>query len=124
MRLSSWQVLVWLPQAVFSLSVAASSCGDAGEVIGASGRIGSFLLRAGAGTLAATPRGLAPGSLSPPGTPILVATPVNSLPDVLLSCPSNRRRDLVLLSNGMVIELAANILEYFERCLVFMKFLE
>ena len=57
----------------------------AGEVVGARGRIGSLLLRAGGGSLAATPRGVAPGALSPPGTPILVTAPASAVEDVLRS---------------------------------------
>ena len=40
--------------------------GSHGEIIGATGRIGSLLLRNGGGRLAATPRGVAPGGLSLP----------------------------------------------------------
>ena len=78
--------------------------GSAGEVVGCGGRIGSLLLRAGDGTLAATPRGVAPGGLSPPGTPLIVATPASALPEVLLATPPERRADLFVLSNGMARE--------------------
>lgn len=82
----------------------------AGEVVGSSGRIGSFLLRAGHGSLAAVPRGTPPGELSPPSTPILVATPAEALHEVLRATPSHRVADLVLLSNGMVLEHAEAVL--------------
>ena len=67
--------LAWLAVA----SVISAHSGRAGEVIGATGRIGSLLLRTGQGSLAATPRGVAPGGLSPPGTPIIVTTPAEAL---------------------------------------------
>jgi hypothetical protein len=86
------------------------SCGSAGEVYGATGRIGSLLLRSGAGKLAAVPRGLAPGCLSPPGTPILVTSPTDALANVLRATPPQRQHDLVLLCNGAVRELAADVL--------------
>jgi hypothetical protein len=86
------------------------SCGSAGEVYGATGRIGSLLLRSGAGKLAAVPRGLAPGCLSPPGTPILVTAPTDALANVLRATPPQRQHDLVLLCNGAVRELAADVL--------------
>ena len=85
-------------------------CGSAGEVVGASGRIGSLLLRSGGGRLAAVPRGLAPGCLSPPGTPILVTAPADALDDVLRATPPARREDLVLLCNGMAQQRAAEVL--------------
>ena len=81
--------------------------GSHGEVIGAAGRIGSLLLRNGGGRLAATPRGVAPGGLSLAGTPIIVATPADALTSVLKATPKDRLEDLVLLSNGMVLENAA-----------------
>ena len=74
--------------------------GRQGEVVGARGRIGSLLLRAGGGSLAATPRGVAPGALSPPGTPILVAAPASAVADVLRATPPSRLEDVVLLCNG------------------------
>ena len=86
------------------------SCGSSGEVYGATGRIGSLLLRSGAGKLAAVPRGLAPGCLSPPGTPILVTAPTDALANVLRATPPQRQHDLVLLCNGAVRELAADVL--------------
>ena len=93
------------------LAVALSAqLAPAGEVIGSSGRIGSFLLRAGHGRLAAVPRGTPPGELSPPSTPILVAAPAEALREVLRATPSDRVADLVLLSNGMVLEHAEAVL--------------
>ena len=99
------------PVAVASVVCALSAqSGRAGEVIGATGRIGSLLLRTGAGSLAATPRGIAPGGLSPAGTPIIVATPAEALHEVLSSTPRHRVCDLCLLCNGMVTEMAADVL--------------
>ena len=92
------------------LALALGISGQAGEVVGATGRIGSLLLRAGSGRLAAVPRGVAPGGLSPAGTPIIVATHASALESVLKSTPENRVADLVLLSNGMVRETVAAIL--------------
>jgi hypothetical protein len=86
------------------------SSGSAGEVYGATGRIGSLLLRSGAGKLAAVPRGLAPGCLSPPGTPILVTAPTDALADVLRATPPQRQPDLVLLCNGAARERVADVL--------------
>lgn len=86
------------------------SSGSAGEVYGATGRIGSLLLRSGAGKLAAVPRGLAPGCLSPPGTPILVTVPTDALADVLRATPPQRQPDLVLLCNGAARERVAAVL--------------
>lgn len=86
------------------------TCGSAGEVVGASGRIGSLCLGAGRGTLAAVPRGLAPGGLSPPGQPIIVAVPASALESVLRATPTERIQDLVLLCNGMAVERAEVIL--------------
>jgi len=57
-------------------------------------------LRAGGGSLAATPRGVAPGALSPPGTPILVTAPASAVADVLRATPASRLEDVVLLCNG------------------------
>jgi hypothetical protein len=81
-----------------------------GEVIGASGRIGSLLLGASEGRLAAVPRGHAPGGLSPPGTPIIVATHTSALPEILLATAEDRVHDLVVLCNGMGREEVAKVL--------------
>lgn len=75
-----------------------------GEIIGANGRIGSLLLRAGAGSFAAVPRGLAPGGLSAPGSPIIVATHASDVASLVRSTPAVRCKDLVLLCNGMARE--------------------
>ena len=83
--------------------------GSAGEVVGATGRIGSLLLRAGKGSLAAVPRGLAPGSLSPAGTPIIVAVHASMLEPVLRATPVHRLPDLCLLCNGIVRESVAEV---------------
>ena len=83
--------------------------GRQGEVVGARGRIGSLLLRAGGGSLAATPRGVAPGTLSPPGTPILVAAPASAVADVLRATPASRLEDVVLLCNGDALGRATEV---------------
>ena len=75
--------------------------GSRGEVVGATGRIGSFLLRSGRGFLAATPRGVCPGSLSEPGQPIFVAVHAAAVPDVVQSTLPSRRQDLVFVTNGL-----------------------
>ena len=101
--------------------------GHLGEVIGASGRIGSLLLRAGRGDLAAVPRGVAPGALSPPGTPIIVATPASALGDVLRSTPrcgesfgsSNCAVDLQLLPLSADCAEAGSLLAVREQHPVF-----
>ena len=49
------RLLLWLSAPAHAIAV----CGRHGEVVGARGRIGSLLLRAGGGSLAATPRGVA-----------------------------------------------------------------
>ena len=90
------RLLLWLSTTAHAIAV----CGRKGEVVGAKGRIGSLLLRAGGGSLAATPRGVAPGALSPPGTPILVTAPASAVADVLRATPPSRLEDVVLLCNG------------------------
>ena len=90
------RLLLWLSATAHAIAV----CGRKGEVVGARGRIGSLLLRAGGGSLAATPRGVAPGTLSPPGTPILVTAPASAVADVLRATPPSRLEDVVLLCNG------------------------
>ena len=99
--------LALLPCAALSMG---SVSGSAGEVVGANGRIGSLLLRAGLGTLAAVPRGTAPGALSPAGSPIIVATHASALTEVLEATPVDRVCDIVLLCNGMAREEAAKML--------------
>ena len=79
-----------------------------GEVIGASGRIGSLLLRAGGGLLVPSIRG-DPGALSPRGTPLYVATPASAVPGLLRAVPENRLGDLVLCPNGMMYEVATAV---------------
>ena len=105
-----WYFLVLaLPRYRATLSMGSVS-GSAGEVVGANGRIGSLLLRAGLGTLAAVPRGMAPGALSPAGTPIIVATHASALTELLEATPVDRICDIVLLCNGMAREQAAKVL--------------
>mmetsp|Transcript_22195 Transcript_22195/g.63677 ORF Transcript_22195/g.63677 Transcript_22195/m.63677 type:complete len:821 (-) Transcript_22195:141-2603(-) len=85
--------------------------GSRGEVVGATGRIGSFLLRSGCGTLAATPRGVCPGSLSGPGKPIFVAVHAAAVPDVVQSTLPSRRPDLVFVTNGLPSRILAGSLD-------------
>ena len=54
--------------------------------------------------------GLAPGGLSPPGTPIIVAANTDALPRILRSTPEHRVRDLVLLCNGLARERCADLI--------------
>jgi hypothetical protein len=87
-----------------------------GEVIGATGKIGSYLLGAinspavtrtdGQSTkypqcqpVAATPKGVAPGCLSPDDTPIYACVPSSSIASVWDATVPNRRKDLVFLCN-------------------------
>ena len=83
--------------------------GSRGEIVGATGRIGSFLLRSGCGTLAATPRGVSPGSLSEPGTPIFVAVHSAAVPNIVRSTLPSRRRDLVFVTNGLPSRILASL---------------
>mmetsp|Transcript_33753 Transcript_33753/g.67191 ORF Transcript_33753/g.67191 Transcript_33753/m.67191 type:complete len:377 (+) Transcript_33753:157-1287(+) len=71
-----------------------------GEVVGATGRIGSFIYRAG-GNLAAVPRDAQPGSLSDEGRPIFVAVPAVKLQEVIQRTVPERRNDLVFVTNGI-----------------------
>ena len=83
--------------------------GSRGEVVGATGRIGSLLLRSGCGTLAATPRGVSPGSFSEPGTPIFVAVHAAAVPNIVRSTLPRRRRDLVFVTNGLPSRILASL---------------
>ena len=89
-----------------------------GEVVGSSGKIGSYILhRLNKQKLipstddtnnpiypqslnaAAVPRGVAPGCLSPNGTPIYAAIPSSSIRNVWETTLPHRRKDLVFLCN-------------------------
>ena len=87
-----------------------------GEVVGATGKIGSYILsrlneplspgdamRRGefpqSLNAAAVPRGLSPGCLSPAGTPIYVCVPSAALYSVWVATAPHRRRDIVFLCN-------------------------
>ena len=88
-----------------------------GEVVGATGKIGSYILsrlnepssspsdalRAGvfpqSQNAAAVPRGLSPGCLSPAGTPIYACVPSSALRSVWTATAPHRRRDIVYLCN-------------------------
>jgi len=66
--------------------------------VGANGRMGSLLLSK---TARAVPRGVAPGCLSPIGTPIYVATPARVWSDILHQTLTERKEDLVWIGNGL-----------------------
>ena len=88
------------PIRTFSILLASRSA----EVVGASGRIGSLFLRS-IPNATATPRGIAPGCLSSgPGSPILVATPSKSWPEIHRQTLPERRNDLVWIGNGLLSE--------------------
>lgn len=88
-----------------------------GEVIGSTGKIGSYLLDAinspvvtptidGQSTIypqcqpaAATPRGVCPGCLSPDNTPIYACIPSSSIASVWDATLPHRRKDVVFLCN-------------------------
>jgi len=70
------------------------------EVVGASGRMGSRLLKVVEGSRA-VPRGLCPGGLSFANKPIYVATPSKAWLQVLQDTPPERRDDLVWIGNGL-----------------------
>lgn len=87
-----------------------------GEVIGATGKIGSYLLDAinspvvtrtdgqsiiypQCQPVAATPRGVCPGCLSPNDTPIYACIPSSSIASVWDATVPHRRKDLVFLCN-------------------------
>lgn len=85
------------------------------EVVGASGRMGTFWLgnhcsvsgadarnkaHESGGSAAPCPRGTTPGSLTPDGCPIYVATPSDAYQPIYESTPPNRRKDLVLVGNA------------------------
>ena len=91
------------------------------EVVGSRGRIGSFFLVYGSqppegdhinynpsksttittSSTIACPRGLSPGCLTSSGRPIFVATPGNVWNEIINKTVPNRRRDLVLVGNGI-----------------------
>jgi glycine/D-amino acid oxidase-like deaminating enzyme len=50
---------------------------------------------------AAVPRGLSPGYLTPPGSPIYIATPSESWSQIWDQVPLNRRSDCVFVGNGI-----------------------
>ncbi|KAL7442085.1 hypothetical protein ACHAXM_008218 [Skeletonema potamos] len=87
-----------------------------GEVIGSTGKIGSYILNSINSPFvasielgnhpypqclpaAATTRGVVPGCLGPDGTPIYACIPSSSIPSVWEATVPHRRKDLVFLSN-------------------------
>jgi len=99
-----------------------SSCEFTAEVVGASGRMGTFWLdrhffRDNHGydefSAVACPRGKIPGSQTPAGSPIYVATPSDAYAPIYESTPTSRRKDLVLVGNaGLPID------ERFRECTI------
>jgi len=83
----------------------------AGEVVGANGRLGSFLLNRGNGTLQPVSRDGTPGLNSDKGSPIYVATPAGAIPQVIALTPECRRNDLVLVCNGIFSQIVDTNLE-------------
>mmetsp|Transcript_54421 Transcript_54421/g.80784 ORF Transcript_54421/g.80784 Transcript_54421/m.80784 type:complete len:370 (+) Transcript_54421:98-1207(+) len=71
-----------------------------GEVVGATGRIGSFLLESG-GYLVPVPRDVQPGSLTDQGCPIFVSVPTFQISNVIQRTLPARRNDLVFVTNGI-----------------------
>lgn len=76
------------------------------EIVGANGRIGSLFSRRtnakdGNNNMRAVPRGVCPGCLSLPGTPIIVATPAKAWPQIVEDTIPERRSDLVWIGNGL-----------------------
>lgn len=71
------------------------------EVVGAAGRMASLWLRQ-EGSIPVS-RGVSPGCLSPPNTPIYVATPSKSWSQVYHETIPTRRNDLVWIGNGLLL---------------------
>lgn len=69
------------------------------EVVGASGRMGTFFREAEPRAVAC-PRGTTPGSHTRPNAPIFVATPSDAYVSIYEATPPSRRRDLVLVGNA------------------------
>jgi hypothetical protein len=81
-----------------------SSTGEiAFEVVG-SGRIGSFLARAGQCKILGRDDSIDAQS---EGSPILIATRNDALGGIVDKCPANRRKDLVFLQNGYLDDFLA-----------------
>ena len=72
------------------------------EVVGASGRMGSFWLVTPHHKAIAVPRGVSPGSFTSLGSPIYVATPGAAWEQVYQQTPKERRNDLVFVGNGII----------------------
>jgi glycine/D-amino acid oxidase-like deaminating enzyme len=71
------------------------------EVVGAAGRMGSLWLSQ-EGSIAVS-RGVAPGCLSSPATPIFVTTPSKSWRQVYDETVDSRKDDLVWVGNGLLL---------------------
>ena len=78
-----------------------------GELVGHTGAIGSLFKPLSGGNLALSKRDGTLGVLSPPGTPIIVATPASAVRDVYQRTVPERREDLTFLCNGMVRDILA-----------------
>ena len=82
------------------------------EVVGATGRMGTFWLQRHfslspslPGPAVACPKGSVPGTRTPPGAPIYVATPSGAYGEIYEATPFSRRRDLVFAGNpGLPID--------------------
>ena len=88
------------------------------------GRVGSAIVRAAASvgvSVRVVDRGGVAGGLGPPapgidrpldrvavGTPVIVCTRADALPDVIAATPAGNRPDLVFVQNGMVVPLLAS----------------
>ena len=70
------------------------------EVVGASGRMGSFFLDRQQPQAVACPRETTPGSQTPEGCPIYVATPSYAYDRIFERTPESRRKDLVFAGNA------------------------
>ena len=70
------------------------------EVVGASGRVGSFWLCHGDAAVQ-VPRGVSPGCLTTIGSPIYVATPSSAWQQIWNQTVETRRQDLVFIGNGL-----------------------
>ena len=75
-----------------------------GEIIGADGRIGNFILRQSQYKYAPiTRQNIADvGILSPPGSPICICTSGSSVDEIMMKIPVHRKIDVCIICNGLV----------------------
>lgn len=78
-----------------------------GEVVGGTGRMGSFVMRSNPHLVAASSKEghVAIGSLSPKGTPIYACVPATSFQNVLQNTLPDRIDDLVWVCNGLPYDM-------------------